>query len=159
MSRLHRAVPIVLAAVLALTGCATASAPTPSPTIDVAAPVTVDNCGVTVTFDTAPERVVTIELHHGAAAALGLGDRIVGTAFQDGPVPAEWADAARRASRRSPTFAPNEEAVLQLSPHPRVRRGSRTSPQTASANVRSSSRLGVNTYVAPSACAASSPRS
>ena len=46
-------------------------------------------------FEAAPERVVTIKsTSTEMLLALGLGDRIVGTAFQDGPVPDECADAA-----------------------------------------------------------------
>lgn len=157
MSRLHRAVPIVLAAALALTGCATASAPSPSPTIDVAAPVTVDNCGVSVTFDTAPERVVTIKSSTTELLlALGLGDRIVGTAFQDGPVPSEWADAAASIPSIS-DFVPNEEAVLQLTPD-LVFGGWESNFASDGVGERAElESLGVNTYVAPSACRSIQP--
>ena len=47
--------------------------------------------------------------------ALGLAGRIVGTAFADGPVPDEYA-AAARTSPSSPTRCPAQEAVLALEP-------------------------------------------
>ncbi|WP_228759903.1 putative F420-0 ABC transporter substrate-binding protein [Pseudactinotalea sp. HY158] len=66
--------------------------PTPSPASS-AFPLTVTNCGVEVTLPAPPERVVTIK---SAATelvlALGAGDRLVGTAFADGPVPDQWAE-------------------------------------------------------------------
>ena len=94
MPTLARALPIVLLASAALAGCAATPAAAPPPS--AGSPVTGDNCGPSVTFDAAPERVITIKsTSTEMLLALGLGDRIVGTAFQDGPVPEEWAaDAA-----------------------------------------------------------------
>src|SRR6185312_11605426 len=105
-------VSVLVLAGLALSGCATATtAAVPSPTPD--GPVTVDNCGTSVTFDAAPERVVTIKsTSTEMLLALGLGDRIVGTAFQDGPVPDKWANEAEDI----PVLAdrvPSEEVVLE----------------------------------------------
>ena len=58
-------------------------------------PLTLDDCGFEVTFDAAPERVVTIKSSTTEMLlALGLGDRIVASAFADGPVPDSLADAA-----------------------------------------------------------------
>ncbi|QER87166.1 ABC transporter substrate-binding protein [Streptomyces tendae] len=50
-------------------------------------PVTIDNCGVTTTYDEPPSRVVTIHQHPAELMlALGLRDRMVGTAFPDSAV-------------------------------------------------------------------------
>ncbi len=79
-----------LAATL-LSGCAATPAPASTPTA-----LAITNCGVALDIAAAPERVVTIKsTSTEMLLALGLGDRIVGTAFQDGPVPDAWAaDAA-----------------------------------------------------------------
>lgn len=74
---------------LLLAGCGAAAAPT------AASAVTVSNCGVDVTFDRAPERVVLLKsaavpyLH-----ALGVMDRVVSRA---GQYPKEYYDAATQA--------------------------------------------------------------
>jgi len=141
-------VVIPLAAVL-LAGCA-APAATPTPT--ETGPLTLSNCGVSVTFDAPPERVVTIKsTSTEMLLALGLGDRIVGTAFQDGPVPDEWADEAEGL----PVLAekmPSEEVVLETEPD-LVYAGweSAFGPETAGDRAELAS-LGVNSYVQPAAC-------
>ena len=109
---MKRLLVVPLAAVL-LAGCA---APAPAATPEPAGPLTLSNCGVPVTFDAPPARVVTIKsTSTEMMLALGVGDRIVGTAFQDGPVPDEWAaDAADL-----PVLAdkmPSEEVVLETEP-------------------------------------------
>ncbi|MCK2218684.1 ABC transporter substrate-binding protein [Actinomadura sp. ATCC 31491] len=92
MRRPPRPVPVLrkalaLVAALALTACS-AAAPAPTPaarrTAGAAAgfPVTVENCGRTLTFDRPPAKVVTG--YHPALEtllALGLGDRVAGRTF------------------------------------------------------------------------------
>lgn len=138
------AVPLV-----ALLAACAAPAPTPSAT---ASAVTVENCGVSMTFDTPPQRVVTIKsTSTEMMLALGVGDRIVGTAFQDGPVPDEWAaDAVDLASISD--FMPSEEAVLELEPD-LVYSGWESAFAPDAAGDRSElSTLGVASYVQPAAC-------
>ena len=83
--------------------------------------------------------------------ALGLGDRIVGTAFQDGPVPARWAaDAAKL-----PVLAekvPSQEVVLGATPD-FVYAGWESNFSADGAGTRSDlAALGIRSYVSPSAC-------
>jgi iron complex transport system substrate-binding protein len=151
---LARATLVGAVAVLALAGCAGAGAPTasPTPTVDPATPVTVDNCGTEVTFDAAPERVVTIKSSTTEMLlALGLGDRIVGTAFQDGPVPDEWAaDAAGLTSIAEKV--PSEEVVLEKQPD-LIYAGWESNFSAEGAGERPElASLGVASYVSPSAC-------
>ena len=139
------------AAVLALAGCATA-APGATPTPTAAGPVEVTNCGTEVVFETAPERVVTIKsTSTEMLLALGLGDRIVGTAFQDGPVPEQWAaDAAGLVSIADKV--PSEEVVLELEPD-LVFAGWESNFSAEGAGERAElASLGVNSFVSPSAC-------
>ncbi|MGW6915110.1 ABC transporter substrate-binding protein [Kitasatospora sp. NPDC054939] len=79
-------------------------------------PVTVENCGVTTTYDRPPARVVTIHQHPAELMlALGLRDRIVGTAFPDSAVlPQHEKDfkGIRQLAPKEPSF----ETVLNAEP-------------------------------------------
>jgi len=116
------------------------------------APVSVDNCGTTVTFAAAPKRVITIKsTSTEMLLALGLGDRIIGTAFQDGPVAAQWtADAA--ALTVLSEQVPGQEAVLAAAPD-LVYGGWESNFSADGAGERSALQgLGIATYVSPAAC-------
>ncbi len=143
-----RALPVAAAALLVLAGCATPdpAAVTPSP-----GGVELENCGFPVSFPAPPERVVTIKsTSTEMLLALGLGDRIVGTAFQDGPVPVEWAGDADVPSISE--FMPSEEAVLDLEPD-LVYSGWESAFAADAAGERAElEALGVATYVQPAAC-------
>lgn len=115
-------------------------------------PLTLDNCGTKVTFDVAPQRVVTIKsTATEMLLALGLGDRIVGVGFQDGPVPEAWAGAAL------PVLAerlPNQEVVLETEPD-LVYAGWESNFAADGAGERPAlAALGVASYVSPAACKA-----
>ena len=146
---MKRLIAVPVLAVLALAGCTT---PTPAPTESTADAVTVSNCGTKVTFDAAPERVVTIKsTSTEMLLALGLGDRIVGTAFQDGPVPDQWAAEATGVPSIS-DFMPGEEAVLDLEPD-LVYSGWESAFAADAAGERAElASLGVASYVQPAAC-------
>lgn len=150
-----RFAPLLLLPALLLGGCAASAAapqaPSPSDTPD-GFPLTLENCGFALTLDVAPERVVTIKsTSTEMMLALGVGDRIVGTAFQDGPVPAQWADAAAGLPSLAPKM-PNEESVLAVEPD-LVYAGweSAFSPDAAGARDELAA-LGVASYVQPAAC-------
>lgn len=145
-----RRIPLlVIPTALLLAGCATA-APASTPTPE--GPLTLSNCGISLTFDAPPERVVTIKsTSTEMLLALGLGDVIVGTAFQDGPVPNEWAaDAAAL-----PVLAermPSEEVVLEAAPD-LVYSGWESAFTPDAAGERDElAALGVASYVQPAAC-------
>jgi iron complex transport system substrate-binding protein len=148
-----RFAPLLLVPALLLSGCAASVAAPQSPTPSGDAfPLTIDNCGTEVTFDAAPQRVVTIKsTSTEMMLALGLGDRIVGTAFQDGPVPEQWAEAAAGIPSLAPKM-PNEESVLEAEPD-LVYAGweSAFSPDAAGARDELAG-LGVASYVQPAAC-------
>jgi iron complex transport system substrate-binding protein len=142
--------------VLGTTGCATFQAafpsltatPTPSATVSASAdpsyePFTIDNCGFEVTFDRAPQRVVTIKsTSTEMLLALGLGNRIVGTGFSDGPVP-----PLLKKDLKAPELSdnvPSEEVVLGKEPD-----GAGTREDLAD--------LGIASYVSPPACRSVQP--
>jgi iron complex transport system substrate-binding protein len=120
----------------------------PSPT----AAATIDNCGFTFQIPAPPKRIITVKsTSTEMLLALGLGNRIIGQAFPDGPVPAEWADAAKNITVIS-EFAPSQEAVLALNPD-FIYAGWESNLAPDTAGDRSSlAKLGIGTYVDPSAC-------
>jgi iron complex transport system substrate-binding protein len=154
MTITRSAVPAALLSALLLAGCA--GAPVTQVARVPAPDSSITNCGLKVDYDN-PQRVVTIKSSTTEMMlALGLGDRIVGTAFADGPVPQEWAAAAASIPVISDKV-PSEEAVLNLEPD-LVYAGweSNFSPEGAGERGELQS-LGVDTYVSPSACQSLSP--
>lgn len=144
------ALTVVVSAALA--GCSAGAVAPAHPGPTSASAVSVDNCGTPVRFTTAPHRVITIKsTSTEMLLALGLGDRIVGTAFQDGPVPQRWADAAAKL----PVLAervPSQEVVLNASPD-LVYAGWESNFSADGAGARADlAALGVASYVSPSAC-------
>jgi len=115
-------------------------------------PVTLDNCGTTVKVTTPPQRVVTIKsTATEMMLALGLQDRLVGTAFSDGPVPDEWADAAGDVPVLS-AQVPGQEALLAVDPD-FVYGGWESNFSADGAGDRAGlAKLGIGTYVSPAAC-------
>lgn len=167
----HRVPSLALAGALAASAVAGCSGTTPSgepstpPSTSTTAPtssaptaatpgfpLTLDNCGVEVTVDTPPERVVTIKSSTTEMLlALGVGDRIVGTGFPDGPVPPEYADAAADLPVLSDQV-PAAEVVLEAEPD-LVYAGWESNLTGDGAGDRATlAGLGVATYVSPSAC-------
>jgi iron complex transport system substrate-binding protein len=146
------------AVALLLAGCAntsTASSSTDSTEQDAAIsgfPLTLDNCGTEVTFQSAPERVVTIKSSTlELLLALGLEDRVAGTAFSDGPVPDEVSDAASDLEVLSDKV-PSQEVTLAAEPD-LVFAGWESNLTAEGAGDRDTlARLGVASYVAPAAC-------
>lgn len=152
-----RRVPAALAVLtlaLTLTACAAAAPASPqtTPGAPGATPASLDNCGFPVELGAPPERVVTIKsTPTELMLALGLGDRIVGTAFLDGPVPDEWAADATDIPVISDRV-PGQEAVLALEPD-FVYAGWESNLTTDGAGDRATlGERGIGTYVSPSAC-------
>jgi iron complex transport system substrate-binding protein len=146
------------ALVAVLAGCSSDETPTSrttsvSPSTSTAiAPVALDNCGTAVRVTSPPQRVVTIKSSTTEMMlALGLADRLVGTAFADGPVPDEWAAAAADVPVVSPQV-PGQEALLELDPD-FVYAGWESNFSADGAGERDAlGKLGIGTYVSPAAC-------
>lgn len=147
----------VLALLLAvgLSGCAGAPA-TSAVAADAAAtdPVVLDNCGTEVTVDSPPQRILTIKSSTlELALALGAGDRIIGSAFSDGPLPDDLAADADGIAVVSEKV-PSKEAVLDLEPD-LVFAGWESNFSVDGVGERADlQKLGIATYVAPAACKA-----
>lgn len=160
-SRVLLAAPAALA-LAALAACAGGSAGDPAADGTASAastasagaftPVTLDNCGTEVTVDSPPERVVAIKSTSiEMLLALGLEDRLVGTAFADGPVPDEYA-AAYDAVPVLSDKVPGQEALLEVQPD-FVYAGWESNFSDDGAGERSALQgLGIGTYVSPAAC-------
>lgn len=149
----------VLALFLAagLGGCAGApatSAEAPATEAPRTEPFVLDNCGTEVSLDAAPQRIVTIKSSTlELALALGAGDRIIGSAFSDGPLPDDLAASAEDIPVVSDKV-PSKEAVLDLEPD-LVFAGWESNFSVDGAGERADlHKLGITTYVAPAACKA-----
>jgi iron complex transport system substrate-binding protein len=120
-------------------------------------PLTLDNCGQTVTFEAAPERVVTIKsTATELLLSLGLGDRIVGVGFQDGALPPDLALAGSGLAVLSDKL-PSQEVVLEVEPD-FIYGGWESNFAADGAGERPTlEALGVDTYVAPAACRSIKP--
>ncbi len=112
----------------------------------------VTNCGTQVSLDASPQRIVTIKsTATELVLALGLAERLVGTAFADGPVPDAWFEEVADVPVLSDQ-APSQEVVLETEPD-LVFAGWESNLAADTAGERDQlARLGVATYVAPSAC-------
>ncbi|MFD2796253.1 putative F420-0 ABC transporter substrate-binding protein [Promicromonospora vindobonensis] len=115
-------------------------------------PVTLDNCGFETEVEAPPERVVTIKSSTTEMLlALGLGDRIVGSAFLDGPVP-DSLETVPAVEEPFAAEAPGSEATLALEPD-LVYAGWESNLTAETAGDRETlAGLGVATYVSPAAC-------
>jgi iron complex transport system substrate-binding protein len=142
---MRRLVPL-LPVILLLAACTQSPA---EPEISVEPIV---NCGYTVDPNATPQRVVTIKsTSTEMLLALGLGDRIIGTAFQDGPLPADLAAAGKTLAVIAEKV-PSEEALLAVDPD-FVYAGWESNLTAESAGDRDElASLGIGSYVSPSAC-------
>lgn len=117
-------------------------------------PVTIDNCGLTITYEKAPEKAIT--MNQGATEvmlALGLEDKMVGTAYLDDT---EIATKFKAAYDQVPVLAekyPTLEQFLAAEPD-----FSYASYESAFSEKRTKERPdlqadGINTYVSDFGCA------
>ncbi|TFD47706.1 putative F420-0 ABC transporter substrate-binding protein [Cryobacterium frigoriphilum] len=153
--RARTVLALLAGSALLLSGCATDPGSPPEgqvATREAGYPLTLSNCGVQVTVPAAPERVVTIKSSTTELMlALGLGDRIVGSAFLDGPLPDSLADAGADLTVIS-DFVPGPEATLGLTPD-FVYGGWESNFSADGVGERSAlTEIGVGSYVSPAAC-------
>ncbi|MGF2949556.1 putative F420-0 ABC transporter substrate-binding protein [Microbacterium alcoholitolerans] len=154
LSRRTASAATVVALAIALGGCSAAGAvPTESARSDAPeSAVTVDNCGTEITLQEPPKRIVTVKSTTlELLLALGLQDHIIGSAYSDGPVPDEYADAADGIPVISNKL-PSQEATLAVEPD-FIFGGWESNFSIDGVGERDTLHgLGITTYVAPSAC-------
>lgn len=154
LSRRTASAATIVALAIALGGCSAAGAvPAESARSDApGSAVTVDNCGTEITLQEPPTRIVTVKSTTlELLLALGLQDHIIGSAYSDGPVPDEYADAADGIPVISDKL-PSQEATLAVEPD-FIFGGWESNFSIDGVGERDTLHgLGITTYVAPSAC-------
>lgn len=116
-------------------------------------PLTIDNCGVQITFDAAPKNVVSI----GQSAteilyALGAGNQMAGTSLWYNDVLPEYADINTKVERIADN-TPSFEAVVNKRPgFVPTAFGWQIGPQGAVGTREQFADLNIPTYVMPSDC-------
>lgn len=115
--RVRRALTACVSLVVLLSACAGAGeAGKVERTAAPGFPVTVTNCGVTTTYQRPPERVVAMNQHATEVLlALGLGQRMVGTAYLDDKILPQYRDEYRRIPVLSKQY-PSYEVLLKAGP-------------------------------------------
>lgn len=118
-------------------------------------PLTIENCGVQVTFSKAPERA--IGLGQGSAEImlmLGLEDKIVGTAFwPNKPLP-QISQAYAKVKLLSTEFPTFESILAQQPDFVAAALPSLMGPSSKVAKREDFEKLGIPAYLSPSACVA-----
>lgn len=118
-------------------------------------PLTITNCGQTVTFDKAPVKIVSIgQGMTEILFSLGLADKIAGTAVWVGPVLPQYAEANAKIKRLADND-PSFESVVGEEPDLVAAEFEWHVGTQGSVGKREQfSGLGINTYVAPADCVA-----
>ena len=116
-------------------------------------PLTIENCGQTVTFDQAPERVVTVgQSTTEMLYALGLGDRVKGTAVWFNEVKGDFAEINAGIERLADNH-PGFEAVAALRPDLVTTQFEvHVGPQGVVGTREQFNDLGINVYAMPADC-------
>jgi iron complex transport system substrate-binding protein len=105
-----------LVAALLVSGCASTAAPDTADNPPPGFPVTVDNCGVSTTYDGPPTRAVALNQHAiETLLALGLQDSMVGTSFLDDRILPEYQAAYDRVPVLAKEY-PSYESLLAVEP-------------------------------------------
>lgn len=118
-------------------------------------PLTLDNCGMTVTFEKAPQRAVGLGQNSAEILLLlGLEDRMVGTAFWPSKVLPELAEANSKVKLLTVEF-PTFESILAENPDfVAAALPTLLGPDSKVAKRDDFQRVGVPTYLSPSTCLA-----
>lgn len=120
---------------------------------DTSYPLTIENCGQTVTFEDAPQRAVALGQNSAEIMLLlGLEDRMAATAFWPSVVLPEVADANDKVELLTVEF-PTLEAVLSKQPDfVAAMLTTLLGPDSKVAKRSDFEELGIPTYLSPSAC-------
>ncbi len=118
-------------------------------------PLTIENCGRPVTFDKAPQRIVSIgQGMTEVLYSLGLADKVAGTAVWVGPVLPQYAAENARIKRLADND-PSFESVVGLKPDLVTAEFEwHVGPMGSVGKREQFSDLGINTYISPADCVA-----
>lgn len=115
-------------------------------------PLTIENCGMRVTFDGPPQRAVSLyQSSTEILLALGLADRMVGTSTWFDPVLPELA-ADNATVPRLADNDPGLETVLDVEPDLVTSASAHTFTSAVVADRSKFAHLGIPTYQSPSVC-------
>nr|WP_246453834.1 ABC transporter substrate-binding protein [Rhizobium soli] len=116
-------------------------------------PLTIDNCGASVTFQKAPERAVGLGQNSAEILLmLGLEDRMVGTAFWPSKVLPELAEANAKVKLLTVEFPTFESILAQNPDFAAAALPSLIGPTSKVAKREDFDKVGVPTYISPSTC-------
>lgn len=157
--RRRAVISFVLTAVctVALVGCGASEAverqlPAPAEGGTTTYPVTLDNCGVEVTVDAAPQRIVSLDQNSTEILlSLGLEERLVGTASWTDPVLASLAEANAEVPRLADN-APTYEVTLGADPDFITASFGRHFAEGGVATRERFAETGISTYLSPTDC-------
>lgn len=123
-----------------------------------AEPVTIESCGMSFTYDTPPSRAITLNQQATEVMlALGLQDRMVGTAYMDDAIPEQW----RAAYDTVPVLAekyPAAEVVLAQEPDFLFAGFGSAFSEDNLGDVQQWHDLGIGTYLVDASCKAAHPK-
>jgi iron complex transport system substrate-binding protein len=115
-------------------------------------PVTVENCGVSQTYSAPPQRAVTMnQAATEVMLALGLQDRMVGTAYLDDKIWPDFADTYAKISVLAKEY-PSREALLGVQPDFVYAAYASAFDDTAAGARGDLAKLGANSYISPAGC-------
>lgn len=115
-------------------------------------PLTIDNCGVQVTFTHPPKRAVSLyQASTEILLSLGLADRMVGTSTWFDPVLPQLAEANAKVPRLADND-PSLETVLATEPDLVTSASAHTFTPAVVADRARFTKLGIPTYQSPSVC-------
>lgn len=155
----QRATVIIVAAALSLglSACGASEAIETEPVADsgegaTVYPLTVESCGTEVTFDHAPQRVVSLDQNSTEILlSLGLQDRLVGTASWTDPV-LDSLEAANADVPRLADNAPTYEVVLGADPDFVTASFGRHFAEGGVASQERFAETGIDSYLSPTDC-------
>lgn len=118
-------------------------------------PLTIDNCGVTLTFEKAPERAVTLGQNSAEILLLlGVEDSMVGTAFWPSEVLPELAEANAKVKRLSQEIPTLESILAERPDFVAAQLAHLLGPESKVAKREDFANLGINSYISPALCTA-----
>lgn len=116
-------------------------------------PLTIDNCGRTVTYEKPPQRAVGLGQNSAEILlALGLEERMVGTAFWPSKVLPEFAEANAKVKVLSVEFPTFESMLAEKPDFVAAALPSLVGPNSKIAKREDFDNVGVATYLSPSTC-------
>jgi iron complex transport system substrate-binding protein len=151
-----RVFAVLLSLSLPLAACTTVtsaeSPPAPAAAGHTNYPLTLQNCGVSVTFDKPPHRAVSLyQASTEILLSLGLADRMVGTSTWFDPVLPELAADNARVPRLADND-PSLETVLAVEPDLVTSASAHTFTPAVVAERARLAQLGIPTYQSPAVC-------